>query len=41
MFKEALGVLGCDPKAYGLHSLRSGGITSDVSNDDSKIVSER
>ena len=26
IFKEALGVLGCDPKVYGLHSLRSGGI---------------
>ena len=41
MFKEALGVLGCDPKVYGLSSLRSGGITSVVHNDDSKIVSER
>ena len=40
VFKEALGVLGCDPKIYGLHSLRSGGITS-VVNNDSKIVSER
>ena len=39
--KEALGVLGCDPKIYGLHSLRSGEITSVVKNDDSKIVSER
>ena len=41
IFKEALGVLGCDPKVYGLHSLRSGGITLVVNNDDSKIVSER
>ena len=41
VFKEPLGVLGCDPKVYGLHSLRSGGITSVVNNDDSKIVSER
>lgn len=41
MFKEALGVLGCDPKVYGLHRLRSGGITSVVKNDDSKVVSER
>ena len=39
VFKEALGVLGCDPKVYGLHSLRSGGITSVVKND--KEVSER
>ena len=28
-------------KVYGLHSLRSGGITSVVKNDDSKVVSER
>lgn len=41
VFKEALGVLGCDPNVYGLHSLRSGGITSVVKNDDSKVVSER
>ena len=27
MFKGALDVLGCDPKVYGLHSRRSGGIT--------------
>lgn len=42
VFKEALGVLGCDPKVYSLHSLRSGGhgITSVVINDDSKVVSE-
>ena len=37
MFKEALGVLGCDPKVYGLHSSRSGGITSVVKNDDFKV----
>ena len=37
MFKEAPGALGCDPMVYGLHSLRSGGITSVVNNDDSKI----
>ena len=41
MFKEALGVLGCDSKVYGLYSLRSGAITSVVNNDASKIVSER
>ena len=41
MFKEALSVLGCDPKVNGLHSLRSGGIISVVKNDDSKVVSER
>ncbi|KAK2562693.1 hypothetical protein P5673_014399 [Acropora cervicornis] len=41
IFKEALGVLGCDPKVYGLHSLRSGEITLVVNNNDSKIVSER
>ena len=41
VFKEALGVLGCNPKVYGLHRLRSGGNTSVVNNDDSKIVSER
>ena len=41
VFKKALGVLGCYPKVYGLHSLRSGAITSVVNNDDSKIVSER
>ena len=28
-------------KVYGLHSLHSGGITSAVKNDDSKVVSER
>ena len=41
VFKEALGVLRCNPKVYGLHRLRSGGNTSGVNNDDSKIVSER
>ena len=40
VFKEALGVLGCDPKVYSLHSLYLGGITS-VVNNNSKIVSER
>ena len=40
-FKKALGVLGCDPKVYGLHSLHSGGITSVVKNDHSKNVSDR
>ena len=41
MFKEVLGVLECNPKVSGLHSLRSGGITSVVKNDHSKVVSER
>ena len=41
IFKAALKELGYDPKHYGLHSLRSGGITSVVSNDISKTVSER
>ena len=41
IFKEALGVLGCDPKVYDLHSLRSGGITLVVNNNESKMVSER
>ena len=40
VFKEALGVLGCNPKVCGLHSLRSGGITVVLKNDDSKVVSE-
>ena len=39
-FLEALGVPRCDPKVFGLHSLRAGGITSVVKNDDSKVVSE-
>ena len=33
--------MGYDPKDYGLHSLRSGGVTSVVSNDLSHNVSER
>ena len=42
IFKEALKDVGYDPKDYGLHSLRSGGVTSVVSNDLSHInVSER
>ena len=38
VFKEAFGVQGCDPKIYGLHSQRSGGITSVMRNDDSKVA---
>ena len=41
IFKEALKDVGYDPKDYGLHSLRSGGVTSVVSNDLSHNVSER
>ena len=33
--------MGYDPKYYGLHSLRSGEVTSVVSNDRSHTVSER
>ena len=33
--------MGYDPKDYGLHSLRSGGVTSIVSNDHSRNVPER
>ena len=33
--------MGYDPKDHGLHSLRSGGVTSIVSNDRSHNVSER
>ena len=33
MFKECLKETGVDHKLYGLHSLRSGGATSDVSFD--------
>ena len=33
--------LGYDPKDYGLHSLRSGGATDVITNNDSKAVSER
>jgi hypothetical protein len=40
MFKEALKSLGQDPKEYGLHSLRSGGITEVVRNSNN-TVSER
>ena len=38
MFKEAFGVQGCDPKIYGLLIQRSGGITSVMRNDDSKVA---
>ena len=41
VFKETLGVLGCEPKVYGLHSLCTGGITLVVNNNDFKIISER
>ena len=41
IFKDALKEVGYDPKDYGLHSLRSGGVTSVVSNDRSHNVSER
>ena len=41
VFKGAHGVLGCDPKVYGLHSLHLGGIPSVVNNYNYKIVSER
>jgi len=41
IFKEALKDVGYDPKDYYLHSLRSGGLTSVVSNDLSHNVSER
>ena len=40
MFKDALKSLGYDPKEYGLHSLRSGGITEVVQNSNNTI-SER
>ena len=33
--------MGYDPKDYSLHSLRSGGLTSVVSNDRSHNVSQR
>ena len=33
--------MGYDPKDYGLHSLRSGGVTSVVSNELSHNVPER
>ena len=38
VLKETLGVLGCEPKVYGLHSLRTGGITSVVNNNDFKFI---
>ena len=38
VFQEAFGVQGCDSKIYGLHSVRSGGITSVVRNNDSKVA---
>ena len=41
IFKDALKDVGYDPKDYSLHTLRSGGLTSVVSNDRSHNVSER
>ena len=41
IIKDALKDVGYDPKDYGLHSLRSSGVTSVVSNDRSHNVSER
>ena len=41
IFKDALKEVGHDSKDYGHHSLRSGGVTSVVSNDLSHNVSER
>lgn len=41
LFKTTLKDLGYDPKDYGLHSLRSGGATAVITNNDSKAVSER
>ena len=41
VFKETLGVLGCEPKVYGLHSLRTGGITSVIKYNDFKIILEK
>ena len=41
VLKETLGVLGCEPKVYGLHSLRTGGITSVVNNNDFKFILEK
>ena len=39
MFKETFGVqVSIDPKIYGLLSQRSGGITSVIRNDDSKVA---
>ena len=37
IFKKALVALGLDAKEYGLHSLRSGGLTSVVHNSDNTI----
>ena len=41
IFKTTLKDLGYGPKDYGLHSLRSGGATAVITNNDSKAVSER
>ena len=41
IFKDALKDMGWDPKDYGLHSLRFGGVTSVVSNDLLHNFSER
>ena len=41
LFKTTLKDLGYDPKDYGLHSLRFGGATAAITNNDSKAVSER
>ena len=37
LFKEALVTLGYDAKKYGLHSLRSGGLTSVVQNSNNSL----
>ena len=37
IFKESLEILGFDSKEYGLHSLRSGGVTSVVQNSNNAI----
>ena len=41
MFKAALKELGYNPKDYGLHTLRAGGVTSVVMADTSNTVSQR
>ena len=41
IFKDAIKDVGYDPKDYGLHSSRSGGVTSVFSNDRSHNISER
>ena len=41
IFKTTLKDLGYDPNDYGLHSLRCGGATAVITNNDSKAVSER